>query len=246
MLADAKVLITGAAKRVGRAIARELAGAGCHIAVHYKNSGREAEEVAAMVRESKRRAITVAGDLNDPQSWPRIVDQAVAGLEGLDILVNNASLFLTPSPDTIEQFAPPQWEEMLRVNLIAPAALCHNARSHLAASGRGRIINLTDISAVRPWKNHIAYCVSKAGLDALTKTLAVALAPEITVNGIALGIAIFPDAYSKELREQMTRHVPMKRQSSPEEVARFIRLVLESGSYLTGQVIAFDGGRSID
>lgn len=245
MLHDARVLVTGSAKRVGRAIALELAQAGCHLAIHYRNSSREAEEVAREVRAIGRSAVTVSGDLAAAECWPQIIDQTVSGLGGLDILINSAALFLMPKPDTIEQFSDAQWNEMLRVNLTAPAALCHFARLHLIAGGRGRVINLTDISASRPWKNHLAYCVSKAGLDTLTKALAIALAPDVSVNAIALGIAVFPDEYMPELRDRITRRVPMQRESSPPEVAKFVRLVLESGNYLTGQIIPFDGGRSV-
>jgi len=242
---ESRALITGSAKRVGRAIALELAANGYAVAVHCRHSTREADEVVAAIRNAGGRSVCVSGDLNVPANWPRIVEEAASGLGGLDILVNNASLFLTPQPDTMENFSTAQWEEMLRVNLTAPAALAHHARTHLLKGGRGRILNLTDISALRPWKNHVAYCVSKAGLDTLTRALALALAPDITVNAIALGIAVFPEAYSAQLRESITRRVPMQRESSPEEVARFVRRILESDNYLTGQVIAFDGGRGV-
>ena len=242
---ESRALITGSAKRVGRAIALELASAGCAVAVHYRQSKRDAEGVVAEIQAAGSRAVSVCGDLNCPADWPRIIDEAADGLGGLDFLVNNASLFLTKKPDTIDQFSLQQWDDMLRVNLTAPAALCHHARPHLGASGRGRIINMSDISALRPWKNHVAYCVSKAALDALTKALATALAPDITVNGIALGVAVFPDEYPPTLRDSIIRRVPMQRESTPEEVARFVRMMLESDNYLTGQTIPFDGGRSV-
>lgn len=245
MLQDCNALVTGSAKRVGRAIALELARAGCHVAIHYRDSAHEADEVAREVRNLGRNAATICADLRMPQSHPNLIAQSVAALGGLDILINSASMFLTPRPDSVEQFSLAQWDEMLRVNLTAPAALSHHAHSHLAAKGRGRIINLTDISAVRPWKNHLAYCVSKAGLDALTRALALSFAPNISVNAVALGVAVFPDEYSSDLRARITQRVPMQRESNPPEVARFVRMVLESDDYLTGQVIPFDGGRSV-
>lgn len=245
MLTDARVLVTGAGRRVGRAIALELARAGCHVAIHYLRSRGDAETLAAEIRRLGRVTVTVPGDLNEPRSWRDIIEQAVRGLGGLDILINNASRFLTGEPDTVDGFTPEAWERMLRINLTAPAALCCYARPHLAAGGRGRIINLSDIGAVRPWKDHFAYCVSKSGLDALTRALAVALAPGITVNGIAPGIAVFPDEFPPPLRERLTSRVPVRRVGTPEEVAGLTRRVLESGSYLTGQIIALDGGRGL-
>jgi NAD(P)-dependent dehydrogenase (short-subunit alcohol dehydrogenase family) len=245
MLNDAKVLITGSARRVGRAMALELARAGCHVAIHYHRSQQEAEDLARQIRALGRKAATIRADLQSPEAWPDIIHQAVTGLDGLNILINNASAFLTDTPDTIDDFSLPAWESMMRVNLTAPAALCHHALPHLRQAARGQIINLSDISSARPWKNHLAYCVSKAGLDALTRALAVALAPQVTVNAISLGVAVFPESYDPKLRESIIGRVPMQRASSPEEVARFVRLILESDSYLTGQIIPFDGGRSI-
>ena len=134
---------------------------------------------------------------------------------------------------------------MLRVNLTAPVALAYHAQKHLAARGRGRIVNLCDISAERPWSTHLAYCASKAGLVAATKALAKALAPRITVNGVAPGIAEFPDEYSERTRQDLIAQVPLRRAGTPEEVAQLVRFLVESGDYLTGEIIAIDGGRGI-
>jgi pteridine reductase len=137
------------------------------------------------------------------------------------------------------------WESMLRTNVVAPVALCHYAQEHLKAGGCGRVINLCDISASRPWPDRLAYCTSKAALAAVTKGLARALAPEILVNGIAPGIAVFSDEYTAEQRRKLTGRVPLGRAGTPEEVARLVRFLVESGDYITGQVIPLDGGRSI-
>jgi len=238
-------LITGGAKRVGRAIALELAEAGSNIAIHYHRSEAEAQNVAKQVRTLGRQATTIGGDLSEPATWPRIVDQTVESLGRLDILVNNASMFLTDVPDRIETFDLGIWESMLRTNTVAPAALCHHAAPCMRASGRGHIVNLCDISSERPWPDNLAYCVSKAALTALTKGLARALAPEIRVNGVAPGIAVFPEAYPAEVRERLTRKVPLAREGTPQEVASLVRFLVETGDYITGQVIPIDGGRSI-
>ena len=264
-LSGSVALITGGAKRVGRAIALELARGGSDVGVHYRHSLPEAEEVVAQITQMGRRAVAVEGDLSDPASWPRIVQSTIDGLGRLDILINNASMFLpnpdapgdslvgdTPSsrrsanpPDSLEDFDPKLWDRMLRTNLTAPVALCHHCRRYLAASGMGKVVNLCDIAAERPWSDHLAYCTSKAGLVAATKALARTLAPDIQVNGVAPGIAVFPDAYSDDLRHRLVSRVPLARPGTPEEVAVLVRFLVESADYITGQIIPIDGGRSL-
>ena len=238
-------LVTGGARRVGRAIALELARAGCDVAVHFRRSSAEADEVVSQIVAMDCRAVAVAGDLADPASWPAIIQQVIERLHRLDVLINNAAVFSPDEHDSIEGFDLDDWESMLRVNLVAPAALCHHARPHLAAGGQGKIINLCDISGDRPWPSHLAYCASKAALSALTKGLAVALAPHIQVNGVAPGIAVFPENYSPEVRKDLVDRVPLGREGTPEEVAALVRYLVESAHYITGQIIPIDGGRSL-
>ena len=245
-------LITGGARRVGRAIVLELSPAGCNVAIHFRESRREAEQLASQVTAMGRRAVTVHAELNDPQSWPETITQTVDHLGRLDILVNNAAVFLPQrgearpdAADTIDGFDQDQWESVLRTNLVAPMALCHHARCFLEAHDGGRIVNLCDISADRPWPEHLAYCASKAALGALTKALARALAPRIQVNGVAPGIAVFPEEYAEQRRRELTDRVPLGRPGMPEEVARLVRFLVESGDYITGQIIAIDGGRGL-
>lgn len=244
-LDDTVALVTGGAKRVGQAIALELARAGCSVAIHYRRSESEARGVVESVRALGQQAIAVCGDLEDPGSWRTIIGETVAGLGRLDVLVNNASTFLADAPDTIEAFDPVQWDRVLRVNLTAPLGLCHFARTHLEEHGRGKVINLSDISADRPWPDHLAYCASKTALDAMTKGLARALAPTIQVNGVALGIAVFPDEFSPELRGKLIERVPLARAGTPQEVAVAVRFLVEAGDYITGEILRIDGGRSI-
>lgn len=238
-------LVTGGAKRVGRAIAVELARAGCDVCLHYHTSQAEAQGAARELLAWGRRVLLVCGDLAESSSWQRIILETIVEFQRLDILVNNASLFLTDKEDRIESFDVGVWEKMLRVNLLAPTGLIHYAQPHLQASPNGCIVNLGDVSATRPWKDHLAYGVSKAGLVAVTRSLAKALAPKVRVNAVAPGIAVFPEAYTGEMRERLTRKVPLQREGSPEEVARLVRYLAESGQYVTGQVIAIDGGRSV-
>ncbi|MCH7884693.1 MAG: SDR family oxidoreductase [Planctomycetes bacterium] len=238
-------LVTGGAVRVGRAIGLELAHAGCDIAIHYHQSRLQAEDLASEIEKIGRRAVIISGDLEDASSWPTIVDRSVDALGRLDVLVNNASIFLTDTADTLEGFDPLLWTRMLRINLLAPMALSHHARTYLGASGLGKIINLGDGCVERPWPEHLAYCASKAGLAAMTKALARAFAPKVQVNAVAPGIAVFPDSYSPALREKLQRRVPLGRAGSPEEVAGLVRFLAESGDYITGQTIPIDGGRNL-
>ncbi|MBU0716972.1 MAG: SDR family oxidoreductase [Planctomycetes bacterium] len=238
-------LVTGGARRVGRAIVLELARAGCDVAIHYRTSRTEAEEVAGEVSRTGRRALAIEADLSTPASWPQVIRQTVEGLGGLGILINNASLIATGAPDTIEGFSLASWERLLRLNLTAPMALAHHARPYLEKQEGGKIVNLCDISADRPWPTHLAYCVSKAALAALTVGLAKALAPRVRVNGIAPGIAVFSDDYPQERRAALISRIPLGRTGTPEDIARAVRFLVESGDYITGEIIRVDGGRSV-
>ncbi|HNQ24790.1 MAG TPA: SDR family oxidoreductase [Phycisphaerae bacterium] len=243
-LGDMVALVTGGAVRVGRAIVTELAQAGCGVAIHYRKSAEQAAALAIEVAALGVPSCCLSGELEDPDSWAELVRGTVAKLGRLDVLVNNAAAFVF-GEDTVEGFDVRQWERMLRVNLVAPMGLVHHARRYLAASGRGSVVNLCDISAERPWPAHLSYCASKAGLVNVTRALARALAPEVRVNAVAPGIAEFPEYYSESLRRELIAQVPLKRPGSPEQVARAVRFLAESGDFITGQVIAVDGGRSI-
>ncbi len=235
-------LITGAARRVGRVIALELAGAGCNVVVHYNRSKDHAESLAEQIRKIPRTCHLVRGDLTEPQSWPRIVQEAVEVMGRLDILINNASVF---EPMKLEEFDLEQWDRTFRINLTAVAGLSHHAAPHLRRRGRGRIVNLADISATNPWREHLAYCASKAALVNLTKALAKTLAPDVNVNAIAPGIAEFPEYYEEEFKAKLVHEVPLKRPGTPEEIAKAVRFLCADADYITGQVLNVDGGRSI-
>ena len=244
-LDGAVVLVTGGAKRVGRAIVLELAGAGCRVAIHYHRSAQEAAELVAAVSRQGGVATAIGGDLNIPSVWSAIVEQTVSQFGGLDVLVNNASQFEMTGADTLDGFDLDRAERMLRTNLLAPLGLCQQAAVHLARSRSGKIVNLCDIWGDRPLVDHLVYSVSKAGLAALTKGLAKTLAPAVQVNGIAPGIAVFPESYSEQVRRDLRAKVPLQREGSATEVAGLVRYLVESGDYITGQIIAIDGGRSM-
>jgi len=243
MDASGKVaLVTGAAKRVGRAIALELARAGCDVAVHYRSSADAAREVADAIEQMGRRVALVSGDLTDLKTPERIVSQTIDSLGRVDVLVNNASAFgKTP----IAQVDAETYERMFLVNTIGPGLLTRAVMPIMRSAGAGRIINLVDILAERPLKRYGPYCASKAALANLTRSLALELAPEITVNAVAPGIAVFPEDYDEELRHRLVSRVPLRREGTPQEIAALVRFLVTEGDYITGQIIAIDGGRSI-
>jgi NAD(P)-dependent dehydrogenase (short-subunit alcohol dehydrogenase family) len=235
-------LITGSARRIGRAIALELAKCGCDVAIHYNTSAEDAEQTAEAVRGLGRRAVTLAAPLTDPEATAALPDQAVKALGRLDILVNNASTFV---PMSLAEFSVAEWNRTLMVNLTAPMILAHAAHPHLKARQRGRIVNLLDICADRPWPEYLAYCVSKAGFSSLTQALAKAMAPDVRVNGVAPGSAMFPEDYDQEKIKTITRHIPGLRAGEPEDVAAAVRFLVAGCDYITGAVLAVDGGRNI-
>ena len=234
-------LVTGAARRVGRAITVELARAGCDLAIHYRTSDAQARHLASEAEGLGRRVALVDGDLADTRNAQRIVDRAAERLGRLDILVNNASVFARTPLAEADAAA---WDATFRVNVIAPALLARAAVPHMQAAGAGRIVNLVDIMADRPVKAYGPYCASKAALANLTRTLALELAPTITVNAVAPGIAIFPDSYDADLRERLVSRVPLQREGTPEEIAAAVRFLVVDGDYITGQVLHVDGGWS--
>lgn len=238
-------LVTGGARRVGRAVSLELARAGCDVAVHYRRSREQAQELVAIIRDLGTRAVAVEGDLTNSECADGLIRAVVEQLGGLTILINNAAAFDADGSDDLARFEPRRWREMFEVNVIAPVALCAAAHPHLRASGDGCIVNLTDISADRPWPAHLAYCASKAALSNLTQSLARAMAPEVRVNAIAPGIAVFPESYPTEQRNSLVAKVPLQREGTPQDIAAAVRALVFDLTYTTGQIIAVDGGRSI-
>ena len=240
-LTDRVALVTGAGRRVGRAIALRLAHAGCRVAVHYHSSAADAAATVAACRAAGPDAEAFEAELGDPAAAANLVPQVLGRFGRLDMLVNNASIF---EPMTLEQFSLADWERTLRINLTAPAVLVHAARDALR-SVRGRVINLCDASTSRAWPELLAYTVSKGALETLTRVLARALAPEVNVVGIAPGVAAWPDSYDQATRARLTSKIPLQRPGTPEDIAAAIHFVLAEGDYITGVVLPIDGGRGL-
>ncbi|MFT3848321.1 MAG: pteridine reductase [Propionivibrio sp.] len=237
------VLVTGAAKRVGRSIARELHAAGANIVVHYRMAG---EAAAVLVNELNALRPDSAGccqtDLLDCQALPGLVDYVLARFGRLDALVNNASSFFPTPLASIDLAA---WDDLIGSNLKAPLFLTQAAAPHLRAT-RGAIVNITDIHAERPLAGFPLYCAAKAGLLGLTRALAVELAPEVRVNAVAPGPILWPEdtSFDHAARDHIIEHTLLKRSGSPQDIARTVRFLLNDAPYVTGQVINVDGGRT--
>ena len=240
-LAGKSALVTGAGVRVGRAIALSLARSGADVAVHYRSSRLEAEEVAAESRSLGRRATPLQADLADPEECRRLVREAAAALGPLDLLVHSASTFERVSlEDTGEEV----WDSAMNVNARAGFLLAREAAPMLRGR-RGRVVLISDFLARDPAKNYLAHAVSKFAVEGLVRALAVELAPEVSVNGVAPGTVLVPEGTTPEGAERLARRVPAKRNGDPEDVARTVLFLCAGPSFLTGQVIAVDGGKSL-
>jgi pteridine reductase len=233
------ILITGAGRRIGRHLALTLAEAGADIVIHYGQSDLEARQVAGEIEAMGRKAWLVRADLNDPVACRAIIRSALEQT-GLYALINNASLF---EPLTWANTSLESWQRHLNVNLTAPFILSQAFASSLKPGTSGRIINLLDWRALRPGSDHFPYTISKAGLAALTRSLAVALAPAITVNGIALG-AILPPSDGTSA-EKIIASVPARRWAELDEVTRTVLFFLDGPAYITGEIVHLDGGRHL-
>jgi pteridine reductase len=235
-------LVTGAAKRVGRAIGRELATRGMHVVVHYNTSQ---DEAAAAVRELEAlgvQAVALRADLARADDVRALAEAAEARTGGIAVLVNSASnYFRTPFDDLTEEV----WDASLDVNLKGPFLLSWHLGRAMRARGAGRIVNITDWSGERPYRSYLPYTVSKAGLICLTKALAKELAPEVAVNAVSPGPVLAPEDMSETEREAITRATPLRRFGSPEDVARCVRFLVEEANFTTGAVFLVDGGRLI-
>jgi len=241
-LVDKCVLITGAAKRVGAAIARAAHAEGANIAIHYRSSRTPAETLCSELNSLRANsAVAIQADLLDTQSHPRLVQQTLATFGRLDVLVNNASTFY---PTPMGAITETQWQDLMGSNLKAPLFLSQAATPSLKAT-QGLILNLVDIHALRPLLKHPVYSVAKAGLLMLTQSLARELGPEIRVNGISPGPVMWPAAIDQALKEEIISKTALKRSGSPEDIARTAVFFMKDAPFITGQILAVDGGRSI-
>jgi pteridine reductase len=235
-------LVTGGARRVGRAIGLTLANSGYDVAFTYNNSASDAKSLVRQIDRIGRRALMIQADLTDPDSASQVIFDAVQQTFGkLNVLVNNASTF---APGRLHETDLPLVHTVVTVHMQSPLLLCQRFEKMLRAS-RGHVVNMVDLLAERPWPEYLIYCASKAALWNLTLSLARELAPDVTVNGIAPGVVDWPDDYPDSEKEKYLKRVPLNRAGTPEDIANLVRYLVTGGNYITGQIIRVDGGRSI-
>jgi len=238
-------LVTGAAKRIGAVIASTLHDAGANVAIHYHRSAADAEQLAAdLNRRRPKSAFTVAADMLDIADIERMAADVVKriGSTKLDVLVNNASSFY---PTPLGTVTPEQWQDLMGSNLKAPLFLSQALLPALRAA-RGVIINIVDVHAQRPLRDHPVYGAAKAGLAMLTRSLAKDLGPDIRVNGVSPGAILWPDeGMTESLRAAIVKQTALKRTGEPQDIARTVLFLVRDAPYITGQIIAVDGGRSV-
>jgi pteridine reductase len=238
------VLITGGAKRVGAAVCRRLHTGGANLMLHYRASAGEARLLQAELNRTRADSVAlIQADLNDLAKLPSIVDQTVQRFGRLDALVNNASSFF---PTPIGTVTGAQWEDLVGTNVRAPLFLAQAAAAALKKA-QGSIVNITDIHAERPLRNYVVYSVAKAALAGLTRSLARELAPEVRVNAIAPGPILWPDdeQFDEVSRQRIISHTLLKREGTPEDIARTVQFLIEDAPYITGETINVDGGRNV-
>jgi pteridine reductase len=242
-LRDQVVMITGGARRVGAEIARTLHAAGANLLIHYRNSAVAADALSQELNGKRAGSAAVAkADLLDHAAADSLVAAALLAFGRLDVLINNASTFY---PTEIGKVTVAQWDELLGSNLKAPFFLAQAAAPSLKAR-QGLILNIVDIHALRPLKRHPVYSIAKAGLAMLTHSLARELGPEVRVNGIAPGPVLWPEQpMDQELQREIIGKTALKRQGNPQDIARTALFLVKDAPYITGQIIAVDGGRSI-
>ena len=238
-LLDKTVLITGAARRVGRIFALGCAQAGADVIIHYRHSSEEAAQTRDEIEALGRRAWVLASDLSQPAEVPQTISRA-NGISPLYALVNSAAIF---EPLSLAETTLSDWERHLTVNLTAPFLLSQAFAEQLLEGSEGRIVNILDWRALRPRADHFPYTISKAALAALTQSLAVALSPRILVNGLALGAVLPP--LDSGAGSDVIQNVPLGRWSETEEVQQALIFLLASPSYVTGEIIHVDGGRHL-
>ena len=240
-LAGRVVLVTGGAKRLGQLIALALAERGAHVAFSYRTSSRDARFTLEAIRQHGVRGLAVRADLARAADVARLVGRVARSLGRLDVLVNSAANFdRTPFEALTER----DWDRALDTNLKGPF-LCALAASRAMRARGGKIINVADWAGVRPYRDYLPYCVSKAGVIGLTKALAKELAPRIQVNAIAPGPILPPRAMSRAARARIARRVPLKRWGSPQDIVNTVLFLIEGTDFMTGSTIFVDGGQLI-
>lgn len=237
------VLITGGAKRIGARIARTLHAQDMNLVIHFNTSSDDANELCSELNSIRNdSAIAIGANLTNQDEVESLINKVIERTGQLDVLINNASTFY---PTPIEDITLDDWDNLVGTNLKAPLFLCKYAAPHIKKS-KGSIINMVDIHASKPLKNHPIYGPAKSGLVMLTRSLAKDLAPEVRVNGIAPGMILWPENEPpEEIKQKVVNQIPLKRTGEPNDIAKTVLFLIADADYITGQIIAVDGGRGI-
>lgn len=236
------VLITGAAKRIGRALALAFADAGANVAITFLSSREEAEATLAALKQRTGQFLAVPADVRKPESVHAVMQKIQAEFGGLDVLVNNAAVYETADFETITL---EQWDRMFETNTRGPFLTTQTAIPFLRAR-RGRVINIGSLGGLRPWGTHAHYCASKASLVMLTQAMAKALAPEIAVNCVAPGMIVTGESGPDAFAEKIAAKTPMRRAGTTDDVAEAVLFLATATHFITGQTVAVDGGLGLE
>jgi NAD(P)-dependent dehydrogenase (short-subunit alcohol dehydrogenase family) len=234
-------LITGSSKRIGRETAIELSRRGAHVAIHYRSDEAGAKETQRLALEHGGKAEVFHAELTDQEDLSRMFAEIEARLGGLDILVNNASVF---DPGVFEAATPELWSSQMDSNAKAPFFVAQRAAVMMKYRGHGKIVNLVDVAGEVVWPGYLAYSISKAALIAVNRGLAKALAPNIQVNGVAPGPVLFPEYYTQDQKHLAVERTLLKRAGSARDIVNAVVFLIEN-DYITGEVLHVDGGRHL-
>ncbi len=239
---DRIVLVTGGAVRVGRTIALHLARKGAKIALHFRRNPEKARQTLQEVQTIQPESILVQGDLRFRRDWESMKETILKQWGRIDVLVNNAAIFYrTPFFEIQDE----DWDNFMDSNLKSVFLGAQVMGEVMVQQKEGKIINIADVAAETVWSEYIPYCVSKAGVLALTRGLAKALAPHVLVNAVAPGTVLLADSYDEEEENRLIERTPLKRIGTPEDIARTVAFLIEGSDFITGAVIPVDGGRSL-
>lgn len=241
---DKTALVTGAAARIGAAVATALHGRGCNVIIHYNSNQESASALAASLNEVRpHSASVVSADLSSPAGVEQLVSACLQHTQHLDVLVNNASRFY---PTSMGETRPYEWDDLINSNLRGPYFLCQGLLQALRSAG-GAIINILDVHAQRPMAGHAAYCISKAGLAMMTLALARELGPAVRVNGVSPGAILWPErAPDEAVKKAIIKRTALGRIGEPGDIASAVVYLALDAPYVTGQILAVDGGRSLN
>jgi len=238
-------LVTGASRRIGAAIAKQLHDAGYNLVLHYREPGKEIDSLCVALNQARANSVvTLQADLCNIKAVQSLGEQAIAQWQRLDALINNASSFY---PTPVGDINAENWDDLLGTNVRAPLFLSQACASALRQN-QGCIINIADIHGERPLSRHTVYCIAKAGNIMLTKSLAKELAPDVRVNGIAPGTILWPEnsaEISQEIQATILKRIALKKIGNPSDIAKAILFLLRDAPYITGEILAVDGGRNL-